>query len=133
VAGLSVHRGAFDAGAAERLLWRAGFGPRPGGAAELAKAGLENAVATLTSPPQLQLTGPEPQDDDGLPLAPYDAWSHDHLGWLDRMVRTNQPLVERMTLNWHDWFATGDVGPHALNLRQNELLRKHALGSFRAR
>ena len=22
------------------------------------------------------------------------------------MVRTNQPLVERMTLVWHDWFAT---------------------------
>jgi uncharacterized protein (DUF1800 family) len=131
VAGLSVYRGAFDAAAAERLLWRAGFGPRPGEAAELANAGLDGAVASLTAPSPLQLTGPEPHDDDGLPLAPYDAWSHDHLWWLDRMVRTNQPLVERMTLNWHDWFATGDVGPQSLNLRQNELLRKYALGSFR--
>ena len=26
--------------------------------------------------------------------------------WLDRMVRTSRPLVERMALVWHDWFAT---------------------------
>ena len=131
MAGLSVYRGSFDAAAAERLLWRAGFGPRPGEAAELAKAGLDGAVAGLLQPPPLQLTGPEPHDDDGLPLAPNDAWAHDHLWWLDRMVRTNQPLVERMTLNWHDWFATGDVGPQSLNLAQNELFRRYALGSFR--
>ena len=37
---------------------------------------------------------------------PHDAWGHDHLWWLDRMVRSDQPLVERMTLILHDWFAT---------------------------
>jgi uncharacterized protein (DUF1800 family) len=49
------------------------------------------------------------------------------------MVRTNQPLVERMTLVWHDWFATSNqgVGSQRLMLDQNALLRKHALGSFR--
>ena len=26
------------------------------------------------------------------------------------MVRTNRPLVERMTLVWHDWFATSHDG-----------------------
>ena len=26
------------------------------------------------------------------------------------MVRTNQPLVERMALIWHDWFATSNDG-----------------------
>ena len=46
------------------------------------------------------------------------------------MVRSNQPLVERMTLIWHDWFATADVGQVALNLKQNELFRKRGLGSF---
>jgi len=30
------------------------------------------------------------------------------LWWLDRMVRTQAPLIERMTLNWHDWFATSN-------------------------
>ncbi len=37
------------------------------------------------------------------------------------MVRTNRPLVERMTLVWHDWFATSldGVGSQTLMLRQN--------------
>ena len=30
------------------------------------------------------------------------------------MVRSDQPLVERMTLIWHDWFATADVGSQRL-------------------
>ena len=44
------------------------------------------------------------------PIAPADAWGHDHLWWLDRMVRSNQPLVERMALVFHDWFATSNDG-----------------------
>ena len=48
------------------------------------------------------------------------------------MVRTSRPLVERMTLVWHDWFATSNegVGSQRLMLDQNELFRSHALGSF---
>ena len=48
------------------------------------------------------------------------------------MVRSDQPLVERMTLILHDWFATtnGDVGNAEMMIAQNELLRSHALGSF---
>ena len=38
-----------------------------------------------------QLVGPEPRDEKGRPLAPYDAIGHDHLSWLDRMVRTTAP------------------------------------------
>ena len=57
---------------------------------------------------------------------PEDAWGHDHLWWLDRMVRSDQPLVERMTLIWHDWFATSNdgVGQQQLMLDQNELFRR---------
>ncbi len=48
------------------------------------------------------------------------------------MVRTSRPLVERMTLVWHDWFATSNdgVGNQKLMIKQNELFRFHALGSF---
>jgi uncharacterized protein (DUF1800 family) len=47
------------------------------------------------------------------------------------MVRTQAPLIERMTLVWHDWFATSKGGaPQTLMLRQNALLRRHALGNF---
>jgi uncharacterized protein (DUF1800 family) len=130
--GVSIYTGRFGPAQAERLLWRAGFGPRPGQAEKLAKKGLRSAVESLTRPPKEKLSGPPPKDDDGHPLAPADAYGHDHLWWLDRMVRTNRPLVERMTLVWHDWFATSNdgVGAQRLMLHQNEMLRKHGLGTF---
>ncbi len=130
--GVPVYRGKFDASQAERLLWRAGFGPRPGEAEALAKLGLHGAVTSLVSPGREKFVGPAPHDSKGRPLAPADAWGHDHCWWLDRMVRTSRPLVERMTLVWHDWFATSNdgVGSQKLMLRQNQLLRSHSLGSF---
>ncbi len=130
--GVPVYRGRFDASQAERLLWRAGFGPRPGEAETLAKRGLAEAVHSLCNPGVEKLVGPKPHDSKGHPLAPADAWGHDHCWWLDRMVRTSRPLVERMTLVWHDWFATSNdgVGSQKLMLEQNDLFRKHSLGSF---
>ena len=132
MSGVAAFKGSFDAARAERLLWRAGFGPRKGEAEALAKLGLAGAVHALTYPDGERLVGPAPKDDKGRPLAPYDAWGHDHVWWLDRMVRTSRPLVERMTLVWHDWFATSDAGVDSqrLMLNQNQLLREHALGAF---
>jgi uncharacterized protein (DUF1800 family) len=131
MAKLPVYAKPFGPQQAERLLWRAGFGPAPGEAEEVAQKGLRSAVLSLTRPPAEQLTGPAPTDR-GAPIAPYDAFGHDHLWWLDRMVRTNRPLVERMTLLWHDWFATSNlgVGSQRLMLNQNQTLRAGALGSF---
>ena len=128
----AAHKRSFGVAQAERLLWRAGFGPRKGEAEALARLGLDGAVRALTNPGGERLVGPAPKDEKGRPLAPYDAWGHDHVWWLDRMVRTSRPLVERMTLVWHDWFATSNsgVGSQRLMLNQNQLLREHGLGSF---
>ena len=130
---IPVYGGPFEPEQAERLLWRAGFGPKRGEAEALAQKGLTGAVRSLTNPPRARLIGPAPRPD-GRPLAPETANGHDALWWLDRMVRSNQPLVERMTLVWHDWWATRGVGPSKkrLPLRQNQMLRKHALGNFEA-
>src|SRR4051794_29020242 len=77
-----AYTGTFGAEQATRLLNRAGFGPKPGQAAQLASLGLVAAVRTLTRPSGGgSLVGPAPVDDDGLPLAPADAWGHDHLEW----------------------------------------------------
>ena len=89
---IPVYKGPFGPEQAERLLWRAGFGPRKGQAEALAKKGLDAAVHSLTHPRTERLRGPKPHDGDGRPLAPGDAWGHDHVWWLDRMVRTNRPL-----------------------------------------
>lgn len=52
--------------------------------------------------------------------------------WTLRMATTRRPLVEKMTLFWHDHFATSasKVNLPPLMFRQNELLRTYALGSF---
>ena len=120
---------------AERLLWRAGFGPRPGDLDRFAAMTPAQAVHALTRPAgEATLTPADrpPRDENGNPIDPDNVWGHDHLWWLDRMVRSDQPLVERMTLIWHDWFATSQdgVGDQRYMLGQNELLRRNALGSF---
>lgn len=127
-----VYAGTFGRAQAERLLWRAGFGPKPGQAEELAALGVRKAVAQLLEPPSQKLTGPGPVNGKGSGLFPAHVWGHDHLWWLDRMVRADAPLIERMTLIWHDWFATSRSGvPTAqLMLDQNQLLREHCMGSF---
>jgi len=54
--------------------------------------------------------------------------------WLRRLIDTQAPLVERMTLLWHDHFATSYRGVRNSRhmLLQNDLFRKHALGDFHA-
>jgi hypothetical protein len=130
---LTTYSGTFGLRQAERLLWRAGFGPKPGLAATLVHLGFDAAVEFLTRPEgEAALSGPEPAVG-GEPLDPYGVWGHDQLWWFDRMVRTSQPLVERMCLVWHDWFATSrlGVGSAKLMLDQNDLFRRRGLGNFK--
>ncbi len=129
---LPAYEGPFGPEQAERLLWRAGFGPRPGEAEKLAAQGMRGAVFSLTRPATAGLEGPEPVTEDGQPITPYTVWGHDVLWWLDRMVRTTAPLIERMTLTWHDWFATSNdgVGSHRLMLAQNQTQRRLCLAGF---
>jgi uncharacterized protein (DUF1800 family) len=52
--------------------------------------------------------------------------------WLSEMLGTASPFTERMTLFWHNHFTSSvqKVRSPPLMLRQNALLRKHALGNF---
>lgn len=55
--------------------------------------------------------------------------------WLGRMQAAPHPLREKLTLVWHDHFATGisgDLPDAGQVLDQIELLRTHALGDLRA-
>jgi uncharacterized protein (DUF1800 family) len=54
--------------------------------------------------------------------------------WLAEMIATDAPLVERMTLFWHNHFVSSQqkVRVAKLMYRQNVTLREHALGDFRA-
>jgi uncharacterized protein (DUF1800 family) len=53
--------------------------------------------------------------------------------WLYRMLYSPQPLREKLTLFWHNHFATSNakVNNAGYMLGQYELMHRHALGSFR--
>lgn len=112
-----------------RLFWRAGFGATPREARHWARRGKAAAIRWLLD------GGPAPTPRIGAPrveggLDPVGEWSHDAIWWLDRMVRSKRPLVEKLTLFWHDHFATSDQDTEMM-LAQNETLRSHALGDFK--
>nr|CAA6830370.1 MAG: PROBABLE SIGNAL PEPTIDE PROTEIN [uncultured Thiotrichaceae bacterium] len=52
--------------------------------------------------------------------------------WLQHMLETQSPFLERMTLFWHNYFPSSirKTKLPSLLVNQNRLLRKHALGNF---
>ena len=54
--------------------------------------------------------------------------------WLRRMMETPHPLLEKMTLFWHSYFAVngGELNNPRWMQEHIQLLRSHALGSFRS-
>ncbi|MCC7425247.1 MAG: DUF1800 domain-containing protein [Planctomycetaceae bacterium] len=52
--------------------------------------------------------------------------------WLYRMVNSPHPLQERLTLFWHDHFATSNAKVNDVRAMQQQVatLRRHALGHF---
>jgi len=143
---------ALDPGAARHLLVRTGFGATPEAIAALAPLDWPQAVdrvlATVRTeartPPPAWIDDPLPQwrrilsmsererarwrmqvREQGIELK---AW------WYREMLETDSPLTERLVLFWHNHFtsALSKVRFPALMHRQNALLRRHALGSYRA-
>jgi hypothetical protein len=81
--------------------------------------------------------GQERFDKDTAPLAESTARANNgnqaRAWWLYRMLYTSHPLREKLTLFWHNHFATSNakVQNAGFMLRQYELMRRHALGNFR--
>jgi uncharacterized protein (DUF1800 family) len=124
------HRGWTEAHV-RRVFWRAGFGATPREARHWARRGKGATIHWLLSgghSPAPRIKGP---NVDGHRLHPNDEWGHDVLWWLDRMIRSRRPLQEKLTLFWHDHFATTEQDT-PLMLAQNHTLRRHALGPFPA-
>ena len=64
-----------------------------------------------------------------------DTFETQRLGvwWANRMLTTNRPLEEKLTLFWHGHFATGNikVRDYRMMLKQNQMLRARASGNLR--
>jgi uncharacterized protein (DUF1800 family) len=119
---------------AAHLFRRAGFAAPSEEVDAAAKGTPAEAVAKLLDPgPQ---TASFDADADRLAETSASGGGSDRLAaaWLYRMLGTPFPLREKMTLFWHGHFATSaaKVTEPAAMLRQNELLRRYALGDFSA-
>ncbi|MCU0314750.1 MAG: DUF1800 domain-containing protein [Solirubrobacteraceae bacterium] len=110
----------------DRLFWRAGFGPTEQDRAQWTGRPVAEAVRWLVSTPA-GVAG-TPGTREGKPLDPTADDTDLVLSWIDRMVRSTNPFVERLTFFWHRHWATSraEVSPPQLMLRQNDLLRRYA-------
>ena len=126
----------FDDIQAAHLLRRAGFGGTQTEISDLVLMGREAAVNQLVdyelvddSEMEQELEALnllEPPENMQLSLQQIQQW------WLFRMMNTRRPLVEKMTLFWHDHFATAvsKVVNRGYMLQQNFLFRDRALSNF---
>ena len=145
----------------EHLLRRAGFGASEEEVSEYTRLGLLGFTSAAARLLNYQAAPDDVDDYIGRPgyvgvtarggFAPAAVINDARQRWLFRMVHTRRPLQEKMTLFWHNHFATayvkiaGEAGAtEAARMLaakpsedpggvkgQLELLREHALGNFR--
>jgi hypothetical protein len=139
----------FDLKWAAHLFRRAAFGVPAYRVGEDAWQGLQRCVkqgheATLKEvldglPGQgdfdvmLDTLGPKIGKSPRFEFMPDTGLSEIQAWWVYRMVYSPHPLLEKLTLFWHNHFATSvaKVKKSTLMLKQNQLLRQHALAKFR--
>ncbi len=111
---------------------RAGFGASWGELQRDLKAGPQESVNRLLKP--RSETEEEKDALAALRQGLLDSGDGERLKawWLYRLLWDPDPLREKLTLFWHGHFATSNrkVQNIGFMLRQNELLRKHALEEF---
>jgi uncharacterized protein (DUF1800 family) len=115
------------------LLRRAGFGSTEAELDQYTALGYAGAVDRLLNPDQVddsatdQLLAPLTKDlTDPKKIEAAKFW------WFNRMLYTRRPLQEKLTLFWHNHFATANskVGNAVLMLQQMQLFRDNGFGNF---
>lgn len=118
---------------ATHLLWRTGFGASADEIQQVTRNGLDKTLDRLLSPPAE--TAEFGRADALLRQAAFDSGNIADLKvwWLHRMTASANPLIEKLTLLWHNHFATSNAKVDSVPLMaaQNDLLRRESLGSFR--
>lgn len=121
----------WDLARAAHLYRRAGFGATWGELQQAMKLGPQRTVDGLLQPEADVASFSRTYDnleEAATSVEALRAW------WLRRMIETPHPLLEKLTLFWHDFFAVraAGVASPSLLLRHAQLLRANAFGDFRA-
>jgi uncharacterized protein (DUF1800 family) len=114
------------------LLRRFGLGASEVELDYYTKGGYAGAVNTLLAcegaeNPGVPLERLMRKDNNNIPMPLLQIW------WLIRIASSRQPLIEKMSLFWHDHFATSaqKVTGSMLMYGQVDILRSQAIGNFR--
>lgn len=143
----------WDYAKARHLLWRAGFGGSPDDVAKLHAMGLHNAVDYLvdfqklpepTAPVNIRLPERSTPYENRLTATERSKLENERTSrrfaqlnamrqwWLRRMVETQRPLEEKLTLFWHGIFAVSfqkNEIPY-LMYRQNRMFREYGAANY---
>lgn len=118
---------------AAHLLRRAGFGGSASDIDALATAADRTAAVDRLLDTSLAPAAPDPAflTDGG--LQDWQKHVRAQQWWLDRMRTTPAPLVEKLTLFWHNHFVSAQGKLYDIRLLhgQNQLFRRLALGNYR--
>lgn len=116
---------------AGHVLRRLGFGANPAEMAALLSMGKSAYINQQLNPGSINDSAAEHR----LPPKPSDIYDYGVYmrRWFLRMVYSRRQLQEKMTLIWHEHFATSidKVGVGCLMAQDEELFRGNALGNFR--
>lgn len=115
------------------LLRRAGFGARPKEWAQFQTLGLEKTTQQLLDPQTVPDHLEKVLEEIGGDYVDFAELNSIRQWWLYRMIHTRRPLEEKMTLFWHNHFATANykVNNPRRMWQQNETFRQFGMGSFR--
>lgn len=115
----------WDSENAAHLLRRAGFAAEDKDLKKALKDGQAKTVARLLTADKSSDKFKKGNEPEGLHELQF--W------WLKRMADTSSPLIEKLTLFWHNHFATAiaKIGSIELMHQQNRTLRKFGSGKFR--
>lgn len=119
------------------LLRRAAFGGLPEEIEAGVQAGVEATVERLLdwslSPPDTDHPPlPDPREQLADPGNSRELTLEVQRWWVNRMLTSPAPALEKLTLFWHGHFATSllKVRVHAAMVNQNQLFRRAGTGSF---
>jgi uncharacterized protein (DUF1800 family) len=135
---------------ARHVLVRTGFTPSHAQALALVGKTRQQVVSELLSPATARAAAPPPAFVNEA-IVPYKSLTTEdakkaereqqtrygielRAWWMNEMLQTPSPLAERMTLFWHNHFATSlqKIRYSQPMYRQQLTLREHALGNFRS-
>lgn len=128
----------LNASDATHLLWRFGFGASQQDVDAAVKDGLQTVLDRCVPADPANVPKESAEFTEAEPLLRLTALDSDNIGqlkawWLYRMRFSSHPVLERISLLWHNHFATSNAKVQSVRhmFDQHQLIRKHALGSFR--